>query len=49
MLQLRETLDMIGEHYGAQYATSGYFAALSKPVFTKFVLDRMQTGSFVLG
>jgi len=48
MLQLRETLDMIEEHYGAQYAASGYFAALSKPAFTKFVLDRMQTGHFDL-
>lgn len=48
MLQLRDTLDMIKESYGDQYARSGCFAALSKAAFQRFVFDHAQTGSFVL-
>ena len=40
---------MIGKNYGEQYARTGYFAALSKSAFMRFVFDRLQTGSFVFG
>lgn len=48
MLQLRDALSMIEKNYGDQYARTGYFAALSKPAFMRFVFDRRKTGSFVL-
>ena len=45
MLQLKETLERIMKHYKDQYEESGYFAAISKPVFMNFAVDGKETGS----
>lgn len=48
MLQLQETLELIEEHYGAQYERTGYFAAVNKATVFSFVIDGKETGSFTL-
>ena len=48
MLQLRETLDLIQENYGEEYARSGYFAALSRSDFVDCVMEQTAVGDFAL-
>ena len=48
MLQLKETLEHIADHYQAQYEKTKYFAAISKPVFMSLVMDHQKSGSFKL-
>jgi hypothetical protein len=49
MLQLQELLDRIEKHYAAEYARTGYFAALVKGALFSFAVDGSEAGSFVLG
>ena len=48
MLQLKETLEMIGKHYAAQYDETGYFAAVNKGTLFAFAIDGKEAGSFTL-
>ena len=48
MLQLRETLEVIGKHYAKQYEETGYFAAVHKGTLFAFAVDGKDTGSFTL-
>lgn len=48
MLQLRETLNLIAEHYEEEYADTGYFAAIYKGTFFENVIGGMEKGSFVM-
>ena len=48
MLQLRETLDMIEKHYQDEFQKTGYFAVVAKGTLFTFVVDRKETGKFVL-
>ena len=48
MLQLRETLSIVQQHYSEQYQRSGYFAAIQKGALFSFAIDRKETGSFTL-
>lgn len=48
MLQLRETLTQIQEHYSEEYSKSNYFAALGKRDFIDCIMDRATSGSFHL-
>ena len=48
MLQLRETLDIIEKYYAAEYAETGYFAAINKGTLFAFAVDGKETGSFTL-
>ena len=47
MLQLRETLGLIEEHYEEEYERTGYFAAVSKPILFAYAIDAKETGSIV--
>ena len=47
MLQLRETLGLIEEHYEEEYERTGYFAAISKPILFAYAIDAKETGSIV--
>ena len=46
MMQLRETLELIGKHYESLHVD--YFAALVKGELFRFVIDSRQSGSFML-
>ena len=46
MMQLKETLELIEKHYTDLH--SGYFAAIVKGDLFRFVIDRKESGSFVL-
>lgn len=48
MLQLRETLELIGKHYDSEYERSGYFAAVAKGTLFAFAIDGKETGSFTI-
>ena len=48
MLQLRETLALIEDHYAEEYARTGYFAAINKGTLFAFAIDGKETGSFQL-
>lgn len=48
LMQLREMLECIAAHYEQEYEASGYFAALFKPTFFAYVVDRKETGSLVI-
>lgn len=48
MLQLKETLELIGKHYAGQYEESGYFAAVFKGTLLEFAIDSRETGHMVL-
>lgn len=48
MLQLKETLELIGKHYAGQYEESGYFAAVFKGTLLEFAIDSRETGHIVL-
>lgn len=48
MLQLRETLELIGEHYAQEYEHTGYFAAIHKGTLFSFAIDGKETGAFTL-
>ena len=48
MLQLRETLEMMEKHYGAQYRETGYFAAVHKGTLFGFAIDGKETGGFTI-
>ena len=48
MLQLRETLDIIEQHYAAEFAETGYFAAINKGTLFAFAVDGKEQGSFIL-
>lgn len=48
MLQLRETLELIGKHYEDEYERTGYFAAINKGTLFTFAVDGKDTGSFTL-
>lgn len=48
MLQLKETLELIGKHYEAEYARTGYFAAINKGMLFALAVDGKESGSFTL-
>ena len=48
MLQLRETLALIGAHCADDYARTGYFAAVDKDVLFAFAVSGRESGSFTL-
>lgn len=48
MLQLRETLELIEQHYAAEFDRTGYFAAVNKGTLFAFAIDGKETGSFTL-
>ena len=48
MLQLRETLELIGKHYDSEYERSGYFAAVAKGTLFAFAIDGKESGSFTI-
>ena len=48
MLQLKETLELIGKHYEDEYERTGYFAAINKGTLFAFAIDGKDTGSFTL-
>lgn len=47
MLQLRETLDLIGNNYSSCY--DSYFAAIYKGTFLTFAINNKETGEITLG
>ena len=48
MLQLRETLDLIENHYSDKYERTGYFAAMDKETLFGFAIEGKETGSFTI-
>lgn len=48
MLQLRETLKLIENHYSDEYERTGYFAAINKSTLFAFAVNGKDTGSFTL-
>ena len=48
MLQLKETLELIGKHYEDEFERTGYFAAINKGTLFAFAIDGKDTGSFTL-
>ncbi len=48
MLQLRETLELIRNNYGKEFAESNYFAALNRADFIDCIMDHTQLGNFSL-
>ncbi len=48
MLQLKETLEKIEKDYRDEFARTGYFAAVSKPVLFTFAVDSKDSGSITL-
>ena len=48
MLQLKETLDLIEKKYEDTYKETGYFAAISKVMMFKMVVDGKKEGKLVL-
>lgn len=48
MLQLKETLELIGKHYEDEFERTGYFAAVNKGTLFAFAIDGKETGSFIL-
>ncbi len=48
MLQLREILDWVREHYEEELEETGYFAAVSKETLFTFAIGNRQDGSFRL-
>ena len=48
MLQLRETLKNIEEHYSEQYKQTDYFAAITKTTLFSFAVDHKTIGSIKL-
>lgn len=48
MLQLKETLELIKQHYADEYERTGYFAAINKGTLFTFAIDGKETGSFSL-
>ena len=48
LLQLRETLELIGKNYADEYERTGYFAAVNKGTLFAFAIDGKETGSFIL-
>lgn len=49
MLQLRETLKNIEEHYPDKHKQTDYFAAITKSALFSFAVDGKEVGSFILG
>ena len=48
MLQLKETLELIGKHYQEPYEKADYFAAILKGTLFGFAIDSRETGGFTL-
>ena len=48
MLQLHETLDVIEKYYQEEFQKSNCFAAVAKGMLFAFVVDKKETGKFVL-
>ena len=48
-LQLRETLELIGKDYAAQWNESRYFAIVSKPMLYRFAVDANPMAVLTLG
>lgn len=48
MLQLREALSRIEQHYAAEYQRTGYFAAVSMHTLFSFAVDGRESGSLTL-
>lgn len=48
ILQLRETLDLIGKHYREEYERTKYFAAVAKGTLFGFAIDSKEDGNFIL-
>ena len=48
MLQLKETLELIGKHYADEYERTEYFAAVNKGTLFAFAIDGKETGRLLL-
>ena len=48
MLQLKETLELIGKNYADAYERTAYFAAITKGALFTLAIDGKETGSFTL-
>ncbi len=48
MLQLRETLELIEKHFASKYKQDGFFAAVHKGTLFSLVVDRKESGGFIL-
>lgn len=48
MLQLRETLKWMEEHYAAEYEKTGYFAAITKGTLFSYAVKDRENGKIVL-
>lgn len=48
MLQLRETLEFIENHYDEEFRRTGYFAAVVKSALFAFAIDNSRQGSFTI-
>lgn len=48
MLQLKEILQRINEHYAEEYKRTGYFAAMSKTELFRMAFEGKECGSFTL-
>lgn len=48
MLQLKETLELIGKYYMSQHTETDYFAAVAKEVLFAFAIDGKEVGGFRL-
>jgi uncharacterized Zn finger protein len=48
MLQLKETLELIGKHYQEAYERTEYFAAICKGTLFSFAIDSRENGRFIL-
>lgn len=48
LMQLKETLEFIGNHYADEYERAEYFAAVNKGTLFAFAVDGRKTGSFTI-
>lgn len=48
MLQLKETLELIGRHYADKHRSANYFAAVLKSALFSMAVDGKETGSFTM-
>ncbi len=48
MLQLKETLELIGKYYQEEYERTDYFAAIAKGVLFGLAIDSKENGRFML-
>jgi hypothetical protein len=48
MLQLKETLELIGKYYQEAYERTEYFAAICKGTLFSLAIDSRENGRFIL-